>query len=162
MDQGWEYLVSHHLPSRFSRTLRVRFGSRIIHFCARCSGQGLGVLVWLAVLFGSLATHVPLFDARVQAPVALLPLVPAWDWVTQSVGRRESRNSVRIASGLLLGFAFADLLATIVSRHWILFVGGVLILTAYVVALTVILRLTGAWRHVLVEHFPGIGLGPGL
>lgn len=161
VDPGWEYLVSHHLPSRFNRTLRVRLGGRTVHLCARCSGQGLGVLAWLVVLLACLAGHLPLFAVRVQCVVAFFPLLPAWDWVTQSAGRRESNNSLRLVSGTLLGFAFTDLVATLLLGRWTLFIGGVLILAAYLVALMAILRWSGAWRRVLQEHFPGVDLGPG-
>src|SRR5439155_24254598 len=31
----WEFLVSHHLPARFGRTLRLAVGRRTLHLCAR-------------------------------------------------------------------------------------------------------------------------------
>ena len=99
------------------------------------------------------------FSFVVQSIVSLLPLLAAWDWTSQSLGRRESTNSLRLLSGVLLGIAFIDLLGLLVFRQFEMFLGGVLILALYFAGIAILLRVTGAWRRVLEEHFPGIDLG---
>jgi uncharacterized membrane protein len=79
------------------------FGRRL-RLCARCTGYALGFLALTAVIsvqglkfFGSLS---PLY----QVAVCLLLLAPlTLDWVTQSWGRRESNNGLRLLTGLFLG-----------------------------------------------------------
>ena len=155
---SWEYLLSHHSPSRYSRTLSVRIRTRYLRLCARCTGQVLGGVAWFAVLLFCQRLHLSLFSAEAQWPLALFPTSAAWDWVSQSVGPRESANILRLISGALVGFALADLAGALVTAHWVVLTVGVLVLVTYVVVILVALRATGAWRHVLEEHFPGLDL----
>ncbi len=79
------------------------FGRRL-RLCARCTGYALGFLALTAVIglqglqfFGSLS---PLY----QVSVCLILLAPlTLDWLTQSWGRRESNNGLRLLTGFLLG-----------------------------------------------------------
>jgi uncharacterized membrane protein len=155
---AWEFLISHHLPSRFNRTIAIRWRSRTYHFCARCSGQLLGVFAWLGT-FGILdAAHFSIFDFRIQLLFALFPLPAAVDWVTQASGHRESRNLLRLLSGVLLGVTFTDWVASLVLAQWTLLIAGLVVFLLYVGGLMAALRLSGAWRKVISEHFPGITL----
>lgn len=132
---------------------------RSLRLCARCTGQVVGILTGLTVLGISEVLRFPVFSFVVQSIASLLPLLAAWDWTSQSLGRRESTNSLRLVSGTLLGIAFIDLLGLLVFRQFEMFLGGLLILALYVAGIAIILRVTGAWRRVLEEHFPGIDLG---
>jgi len=77
---------------------------RKLRLCARCTGYALGFLTLTAVIglqglqfFGSL----PLLH---QFSFCLLLLAPmTLDWVTQSWGRRESNNGLRLLTGFFLG-----------------------------------------------------------
>jgi len=155
---AWEYLLSHHLPDRFNRTIAIRGRYRTIHVCARCTGQLLGLIAWLAAFAGFAVMRLSIFDGRVQLLFAFFPLPAALDWFTQAVGGRESRNSLRIVSGVLLGAAFTDLVASILLARWTVVLVGLLVMVLYIVALMVSLRLSGAWRKVIADHFPGIAL----
>jgi hypothetical protein len=107
-------------------------------------------------LFGvSLWQPLPLFTPSTQLLFALGPLAAAADWVTQTLGHRESTNSVRVLSGALLGFSVTDVTALILSERWELFAGAVLVFAVYLSAIFILLKVTGAWRKVLEEHFPG-------
>ena len=153
---AWEYLLSHHLPARFNRTIAIRGRRRTYHVCARCTGQLIGLCGWL-LTFGVLgAMRLSIFDDRVQLLFAFLPLPAALDWFTQAAGHRESRNSLRVVSGVLLGAGFTDLIASVVLVHWTIVLAGLFVLLLYIVALMVSLRLSGAWRKVIADHFPGI------
>jgi uncharacterized membrane protein len=79
------------------------FGRRL-RLCARCTGYALGFLALTAIIslqglqfFGSLSLVY-------QVAVCLLLLAPlTLDWLTQSWGRRESNNDLRLLTGFLLG-----------------------------------------------------------
>ncbi len=156
---SWEYLLSHHTSARSCRTLRLTVRGRTLHLCARCTGQFAGIVAGLTVFGISEGLRFPVFSLVVQSITSLLPLLAAWDWTSQALGQRESTNLLRLASGGLLGVAFIDLLGLLVFRQFEMFLGGLLILSLYVAGIAIILRVTGAWRRVLEEHFPGIDLG---
>ncbi|MHB8351642.1 MAG: DUF2085 domain-containing protein [Thermoplasmata archaeon] len=153
----WEILLAHHGPERFHRTYRLPWGNPSLHVCARCTGELIGIAGFLALLGATLARLIPLFDPPVQLLFALAPFPAALDWVTQSLGRRESTNHVRLFSGALLGASFADLLALAITGRWLLLLGGIVVAGLYVGAIGFVLFHTGAWRRVLEEHFPGAG-----
>jgi hypothetical protein len=87
---------------------------------------------------------------------ALAPLPAASDWLTQTVARRESRNVLRIITGVLLGASFGDLIRLLLLGAWANFGLGLAVLATYVAFIGLALRWSGAWRHVLAEHFPGL------
>lgn len=156
----WEYLLAHHTPERYHRTLRIDLGSRPLHVCARCTGQAVGFFGFLGALLS-----VPVLIGAIQAPVvlvafALLPAPSALDWIRQSTRRHESTNRLRIATGALLGVAFGGLVALLASGELLFFLGGVGILGVYFAGLLVALRSGDAWRRVLNEHFPDLELPP--
>lgn len=153
----WEILLAHHGPERYHRTYRVPWRNSSLHLCARCTGELFGTVAFLALLGAALAHLLPLFDPPFQLPFALAPLPAALDWVTQSIGTRESTNPLRIVSGALLGAAFADLLALAFTGQWLLFLGALGVIAAYIGGIGFILYRTGSWRRVLEEHFPGAG-----
>ena len=149
-----EYLIAHHTPDRYSRTIVVRVRRRPYHLCARCSGQVVGFALYLAVFFVVPGGASFLLVPAALLSVALFPIPAAVDWITQALGRRESTNGLRFASGGLLGAAFAGLLALLITERWELLLGGLLLLATYLAALLVVLRVTGGWHRVLREHFP--------
>lgn len=131
-------------------------GHRTIHFCARCTGQLLGVLAYLALLIAGGVLAFSVFILSVQLFFALAPLPAAVDWLTQSLHRRQSTNGIRLATGLFLGMAWTDLLALLFLGKWLWFAGGIVVLALYVAAIAVVLKVTGGWRTVIADHFPGI------
>jgi uncharacterized membrane protein len=153
----WEILLSHHLPARYGRTFRLTFRHRSpLHLCARCTGQALGVATYLLILLLASARSESLLTPSVQLLFAAAPLPAALDWLSQSLQRRESTNRLRLVSGLFLGMAWTDLLALLVLERWQLFLGGVLVVALYGAVLALVLKLTGGWRGVIAEHFPGV------
>lgn len=156
----WAYVLAHHAPEGYRRTWTVRLRSREVHFCARCTGQFVGFLTVVIAFFGLPAAARWMEAPAVLAVFALLPAPAAVDWLAQSTGRRESTNGVRMITGILLGAAFGALLALLVSAHWWYLLGGLVVLTGYFGALLGTLRYTGAWRRVLLEHFPDLALPP--
>ena len=155
----WEFLLSHHVPTRYGRTLRLAVGRRTIRLCARCTGQTVGALTFLLLCLTSVPLRSSLLLPTVQVLFDSAPLLAAFDWLTQSLGERESTNSLRVLSGFLLGMSFADVLYLLLAGKWSLFLAAVFVVALYVAALGVVLKVTGAWRYVLEEHFPGLEVG---
>lgn len=150
----WEFLIAHHLPARYNRTLRLPLGGRAYHFCARCTGALFG-FAFVVALF---AVDLP-FRLFAETPLAGLllaagPALAATDWLEQAAGRRESNNPIRVVSGVALGGSFGGLVAFGVSQQWWLLAAGFGVLGIYLGALSVLLFRSGAWRNVLAEHFP--------
>lgn len=156
----WEFLLSHHLPTRYARTLGFPVGGRTVHLCARCTGQAIGVLTLLLLYLASDPLRTSLFLPAIQILFAFAPLPSAFDWLTQSLGQRESTNGVRVLSGILLGLSFADVLIVLLAGQVQLLLVLVFVVALYVGSLALVLRVTGGWRRVLEEHFPGLEVGP--
>jgi uncharacterized membrane protein len=150
----WEYLIAHHFPDRYGRTLEVRLGDRAVHFCARCSGELIGFVVFLACFIASHRFAVDLSTPIGGVVLGLCPTPAALDWLTQTVRSRESGNRLRLASGTLLGAALGGLVAFGWTHRWPEFAGGILVFVAYIATAMLVLYRTGAWRRVLAEHFP--------
>ena len=154
--RAWEYLLAHHLPDRYERTLRIRLGARQVRVCTRCSAQVLGVVAFVVGALLAIPAGVAWFAPSAQLVVVLAPLPAAVDWTTQAIGRRESTSPLRLLTGALLGFAFADLLSLLVLRPWWWFAIGVGFAVAYLAAIAAVLAATGTWRSILAERFPGL------
>lgn len=71
--------------------------------CSRCVGIYAGMLAALA-LFATVAALRPKFIPTVLLVILVAPL--ALDGVSQAFGVRESTNALRLATGLIAGFAF--------------------------------------------------------
>ncbi len=150
----WEYLIAHHFPNRYNRTLQLRRSGRAYHFCARCTGELIGFGVYIALFL-----TFPGFASGSSTPLAATligigPIVALIDWLTQTVRARESTNPIRVLSGGLVGAAFGGWVAFGVAQHWTLFALGTLMLGAYLAIAAGVLYWSGAWRKVLAEHFP--------
>ena len=125
----WPYLLSHHLPSEYDRCYRLSVWGRSIHLCARCFGIYVGLSVGLGGLW------IGLLSALGVSWIALAPLPALVDWTVTAVTDRRGLNSVRTASGALLGYAYAhglwrllggDLSVTVVGAMYAVVAGGLL------------------------------------
>jgi uncharacterized membrane protein len=92
----WRLLAHNHWITLniFGRKLRV---------CARCSGYILGFSLPF-LFFKSLNIRFSLISNEWLLVCFLLAIPITLDWVTQSFGLRNSSNSVRMFTGILLGF----------------------------------------------------------
>ena len=90
-------ILCHGMPSR-----SLLMSGVSMPICARCVGIYAGLLAGFAAF--ELLARMNERAARIAAIVAVIPL--AIDGVTQAAGLRESFNMLRIATGLIAGFAF--------------------------------------------------------
>jgi len=125
-----------------------------MHFCARCTGQVFGAVLIFVLIAVRGGGDPFLLNFWNQLPFAFLPFPAAVDWLTQSMGKRESSNMIRLTSGALLGSAFADTVVLLILQHWIYFLMALLVMVSYAAVLAGIIGFTGTWRRVVTEHFP--------
>ena len=152
------FLLSHHLPERYDRTLRIPTRRGEIRLCARCAGQLLGGVAYLAVLLSGVFAIGVWLAPQVQLLFLFAPLPAAIDWGRQAVRGSESTNARRVISGALLGVAFLDVAFLAAERLWLGVLVAVIAFLAYTSSITASLWVSGAWRRVVEEHLPGIDL----
>ncbi len=104
--QQWRLLfrfMCHGIPER----CLLLFGVPM-PICARCVGVYAGLLAGLWIAAAAIARRVSIFPReRVMRIVAFVAITPLGiDGLTQLVGLRESTNPLRIATGIVAGFAF--------------------------------------------------------
>jgi uncharacterized membrane protein len=91
-------LLSHHRADKLHRTIHLRIGQRDLYLCARGVGRYSG-LVAAFIMNGFLGIPLWLYPYG----FVFFPLPSTMDWATQKIGLRESRNSIRVSTGFLLG-----------------------------------------------------------
>lgn len=155
---GLDFVLSHHVPSRYSRTLAVRIGTRVVRLCSRCTGQLLGAGVYLTVLLSGAAAVGAILAPQIQLIWVVAPLPAAVDWLGQAVRGWESTNVRRVLTGALLGATLLDVALLLATRAWLDLAVAVAVFLGYAFAIAAVLFATGAWRKVLEEHLPGIEL----
>ena len=149
--QNWRYLlfllVSHHPPGRLHRTIRVSFMGKNVYLCSRCTGTSLGIIgVFVANAFGAsfpIEFYLPL--------ISFLPVVAAVDWFTQSAKLRESKNSIRVASGFLLGISEALFLLLIINGFLFMLLVSFTVLLVYVFSIYLVAAKTKCLDSYLDE-----------
>ena len=131
-------LLSHHRPEKLHRTIHVSFRGRNVYLCARCTGKYSGILsVFVAWFLGFD------FPTWLYVPLFSILLVPSTvDWITQSCKLRESRNTIRVCTGYLLGISEGLFLLMLVKGMFYLFLHALAILGAYIFSIYVIARKT--------------------
>ncbi len=137
-------LLSHHMPEKLHRTIRVGFRGRNIYLCARCTGIYSGILsVFVAGFLGFN------FPAWLILPlISILPLPPAVDWVTQSCKLRESMNTIRISTGFLLGISEGLVIWLLFKGLFLLFLQALAIAGVYILSFCLI-----AWKTKFYETY---------
>jgi uncharacterized membrane protein len=146
--QDWHLLLflllSHHPPEKLNRTIRLPFRGRNIYLCARCTGQLLGILSLLIAWF--LGFELP---AWLYLPlIVVLPLSGVIDWVTQSCKLRESRNTIRVSTGFLLGVTKGLYLLMLVKGWFYMLLLAIAIGGVYVLSICLV-----AWRTKLLDSY---------
>jgi uncharacterized membrane protein len=149
--RDWCYLsfllLAHHRPDRINRTIHISLLSRHLYFCARCTGRYAALISTLvAFLMGyALAPWLCL------PLVTLLPLPGIADWISQSCRLRESKNSIRIASGALLGIAEGSLLLLLLNGSYVPFLIGAGVIGCYAFGIYLLAAKTSRLKSYLEE-----------
>ena len=134
----WRYLLflmlSHHPPERLHRTICLGFRGKKVYLCARCTGSYSSLTAVLVAYFIGLR-----FPLWLYLPlISVLPIAAAVDWLTQSCKFRESRNSIRVGTGLLLGIAEAYFLLLVISGMVDMFLVAMSIIGLYAISIYIV------------------------
>lgn len=137
-------LLSHHRPEKLHRTIHVSFRGRDVYLCARCTGKYLGILsvfvAWFLSLDFPTGLYLPLFSS--------LPVPSTLDWITQGCKLRESRNTIRVCTGFLLGISEGLFLLMLVKGMFYLFLLALAMVGAYIFSVYVI-----AWKTKFLDSY---------
>ncbi|KPV62730.1 MAG: hypothetical protein AOA66_1226 [Candidatus Bathyarchaeota archaeon BA2] len=131
-------LLSHHRLEKLHRTIHISFRGRNVYLCARCTGAYSGILsIFVACFLGfdfPTWLYPPLFS--------VLPIPAAVDFITQSCKLRESRNTIRVCTGYILGIGEGLFLLMLVRGMFHLIPYALAIFGAYIFSIYVIARKT--------------------
>ncbi len=144
-------LISHHDPPYMHRTWSISFRGHTLHICARCSALLVGVIfaLYLHTFIIFISINPITF---LGAFVLSLPAV--FDWSTQTLQMRESRNPVRALTGFLLGYSVGYVLSSM-SLFYILLVP--ILYAGYTLGFGALAPRLIRWRekrHALQEENP--------
>jgi len=146
--QDWHLLLflllSHHRPEKLHRTIHLPFRGRNVYLCARCTGEFSGILSLLIAWFLGFEFPVWLYLPL----ISILPLPSAVDWVTQSCKLRESRNTIRVFTGFLLGVTKGLLLLMLVKGLFYMLLPAFAIVGVYVSSICLI-----AWKTKFLDSY---------
>lgn len=107
----WRMLFRLMCHGKIERSLEL-FGAPM-PICARCVGIYAGMLLGILAFWA-----IPLLRERVMRVVAFVAVTPlAIDGLTQLSGLRESTNELRVATGIVAGFAFGLWILSAVERR---------------------------------------------
>jgi len=132
------FILAHHDKHHLNRCVRVQPGNREVFLCARCTGILIGFTAHIVLLLTVLSLSASVGDIL----LFLLPLSSVADWITQSLGRRESMNRIRISTGFILGLDFAYRLMRFLNNPvdpWVL-VSAAMYLSAVLAVATISTR----------------------
>jgi len=138
-------LLAHHETKNLHRTIHIRFLEKDYYLCSRCTGKYVGMLaVCVSFLLGS---HISVWLHLLI--MAFFPLPSTIDWITQSVGMRESKNWIRVLTGYLLGIAWGLLFLSLIKGMLHLFLCGILILATYLASIFIFSWKTGILKNLV-------------
>jgi len=137
-------MLSHHPPERLHRTICLGVGGKNVYLCARCTGKYSSLIAVLIVYFIGLR-----FPLWLYLPLISVLSIPAIvDWFTQSCKLRESRNLIRVGTGLLLGIAEAYFLLLVINGMVSLFLVALSIIGLYAISIYLV-----AWKTRCLDSY---------
>ena len=138
------FLLSHHKPEKLHRTIRISLRGRNVYLCARCTGIYTGILSVLIAWFLGFNfpewLYLPLFS--------ILPAPSIVDWLTQSCKLRESRNTIRISTGYLLGISEGLFFLMLIKGLFYLFLFALAVLGGYIFSIYAV-----AWKTRFIDTY---------
>jgi len=113
-------LLAHHEPAEYNHTVNVRG----IRLCARCTGVYLGIFLALCLVCSGWTPQ----DYYLTVIAFLLPLPAMVDWTAHMLAGFGGSNIVRVSSGLMIGFAYIALIATVFKTpfEWRVYASAIL------------------------------------
>jgi len=138
------FLLSHHKPEKLHRTIHINLRGRNVYLCARCTGIYTGILsvliAWFLGFNFSEWLYLPLYS--------ILALPSIVDWLTQSCKLRESRNTIRISTGYILGISGGLFLLMLIKGMLYLFLLALAVLGGYIFSIYIV-----AWKTKFLDSY---------
>lgn len=142
------FLLSHHLPEQYDRTLCLRLGTSQLRICTRCTGLIAGLLAGVALLPPVMHDQTIVQLPSVQLAIAILPSLAVFDWATQYAPvPRDSTTMRRLATGILPGLALWDLVSLVREGLWLEWEVGIVVMSAYLLFVSLL-----ASRSILLDR----------
>jgi len=141
-------LLSHHSPKKLHRTIHIRIRRRDLYLCARCTGIWAGILSILLAFFLGLGLPPWLYILLWY----VLPAPAIIDWITQSCKLRESKNTIRVGTGYLLGIGLGLVFLLLAKGMLYLFLFALMILGVYILSIYIIARKTNFLDDYLDQY----------
>ena len=92
-----------------SHWININIFGRELHLCARCSGTVLGFIGLKTFLDTTSLIRYPISFYSCFLVSIILALATIIDWITQSLGFRQSNNNLRFFTGFLAGMGITSL-----------------------------------------------------
>ena len=122
-------LLAHHGHDQLERTIHLKLLNKDLFLCARGVGRYSGII---SILVLTSFLQFPLWFYPLS--FILFPLPSTIDWGLQKIGRRESRNSIRIITGFLVGNSQSLLIVSYLQGLTQIFNFGIIIMLLYFLA----------------------------
>lgn len=122
-------LLAHHRHDQLQRTIHVKLWNWNLYLCARGVGRYSGLIT---VFILSSFFQVPLWFYPLS--FVFFPIPSMVDWALQKSGARESRNSLRIPTGFLVGISQGLLIVSYLQSMQTVFAFGIIVMILYFLA----------------------------
>lgn len=119
-------LFAHHRHGELQRTIHLKLWNRDLYLCARGVGRYSG-LITVFVLNSFLSIPTWLYPVS----FVFFPIPSTFDWALQKAGKRESRNSIRIPTGFLVGISQGFLIISYLYGMTLIFAFGITVMSLY-------------------------------
>jgi uncharacterized membrane protein len=119
-------LLAHHGHDQLQRTIHLKLWNRDLYLCARGVGRYSGLV---AVFILNSFLPVPLWLYPLS--FVFFPIPSTFDWAIQKAGKRESRNSIRIPTGFLVGVSQGLLIISYLHGMTLIFAFGIIVILIY-------------------------------
>ena len=122
-----KYILSHHLPKDYRRCIKFKNNNKVYFICSRCFGLYFGFFIFLILFF---VFQDILYNTNFV--LYLFPLPAIIDWSIHRFSVYQGTNSLRVATGFLLGIAYAGLFHIFIKNplnlnFWIVVIGYLVI-----------------------------------
>jgi uncharacterized membrane protein len=119
-------LLAHHGHDQLQRAIHLKLWNRDLYLCARGVGRYSGLV---AVFILNCFLQTPLWLYPIS--FVFFPIPSTFDWTLQKAGNRESRNSIRIPTGFLVGVSQGLLIVSYFQCMTQIFYFGIVVMMLY-------------------------------
>jgi uncharacterized membrane protein len=133
-------IFGHHPFSESDRMLHLKLFCREIYLCARCTGQYVGLLIYILL---SIQQQIkPHFSCLL---IWSLPFPATYDWLTQTLNMCKSTISIRLITGCLFGLWLGIFFHIIILFDFdAMFIVGIQVIVYVLIVLSILMINQGS------------------